>query len=241
MSLGAGCLMVVLCILVPATAWADWLLLLHSEAGSRFGDNWEAKIEVEGKFRDNMREYYDLEVMPWAAYRFTAWFKFGLGWRELVWRTNRAGYTKQVENDRGAQTYSQVSGHYWQVEHRPLADFMFTVTAWLITIEERLRVEYRQIENQDAFFRYRNRLRLRPPWKWTEYELRPWVAWEGYYEDNPSWPPGERLNRHRLFIGLDALIDSKIKTGGYYYYEYVLLNGEWGYNNEIGLEISMAY
>lgn len=235
----------ILCVLSPVLllllglprAEADWLLLLHTEAGGKLTENWEAKVEVEAKFRDNMSEYYDFETMPWAAYRFTDWFKLGAGWRELYSRKNEEVYTAIV----GDGDQAPVADHYWQVEQRPLVDFMFNVKPASWTLEDRVRVEYRRIEEQDEYFRYRNRFRVRPPWSWTRAEIKPWVAWEAYYEDNPDLDSGDRLNRHRLYVGLGAKVTRVIKAGCYYYREEALKDGEWEPNNEIGLEMSLSY
>ena len=202
---------------------ADWLLLLHSEAGGKLGTNFEAKVETEAKFRNDMSEYYDLEVMPWVAYRFTDWFKLGLGWRELYARK------------------SNPADHKWYLEQRPVADFMFTMKPGDWTVEDRLRVEYRNRADADAYFRYRNRLRLRPPWKWTKADIQPWTAWEVYYENNPELNPDDRLNRHRFYVGLGARLTPTVKTGCYYFWENVLSSAGWQYNNQIGLEISWTY
>ena len=222
-------------------AEADWLLLLHTEGGGKLTENWEAKVEAEAKFRDNMSEYYDFETMPWAAYRFTDWFKLGAGWRELYGRKNEEVYKPVAGEENKAPIYTPVGDHYWQVEQRPLADFMFTAqpTSW--TLEDRVRVEYRCVEDQDEYFRYRNRFRVKPPWSWTRAEIKPWVAWEAYYEDNPDMESGDRLNRHRLYVGLGAKVTRVIKAGCYYYREEVLKDDEWDTNNEIGLEMSLNY
>ena len=228
---------------MPA-ANADWLLLLHAENGGKLDDNWEAKVETEAKFRDNMSEYYDFEAMPWLACRFTDWFKLGIGWRELYSRNNTIISKLQPSKTTPSPApaaYQKVSDHYWCVEQRPLVDFMFTMKPGPVTVEERLRVEYRDIEDREAFIRFRNRLRLRPPWKWTKADIQPWVAWEGYYENAPRLAQSDRLNRHRFFLGLGAKLTPRLKTGCYYYREAVLKNDRWDDNNEIGFEITAAY
>jgi hypothetical protein len=96
------------------------------------------------------------------------------------------------------------------------------------------------IEDIDAYFRYRNRLRLIAPRAWTKAEIRPWVAWETYYEDCPDWE-GDRWNRNRLYMGLGVKLSETIRTGCYYYWENVSNNGASESNNEIGLELGIAY
>ncbi len=223
-------------VLVPETAKADWLLLLHADASGKLGQDWEGKVETEVKFRNNMSEYYDLEAMPWVAYRLTEWFRMGLGWRELFSRKDAEIFSGEVTSDSETPSLRRVSDHYWWVEHRPLTDFMFAAKPWHVTLEDRVRVEFRNFQGQPGYFRYRNRVRFRPPWTWTKAELQPWLAWEAYYEDNRDWAAGDRLNRHRLYVGLAAKLTGTVRVGSYYYWERVLLSGAWVSNNEIGLE-----
>ena len=231
----------VLLIFWPGVAWADMLLLLHVDAGGKLGSSCEVKIDIETKFRKNMSEHYDLEGMPWVACRVTEWFKIGLGWRELYSRTNTEIYKLKSTESSGSTAYQKVSNHYWQVEHRPLLDLMFTEKPGGWTLDERLRIEYRQLQKKAPFFRYRGRLRVRPPWKWTVAEIQPWLAWEMYYEDNAELKASDRLNRHRIYIGLGLKATSALRFGGYYYWEELRQKGKWGSNQEIGLETGFAF
>jgi hypothetical protein len=137
--------LVVMLLLFATTSRADWLLLLHTDAQGKLSERWEAKVETEVKFRDDMSEFYDTEVMPWIAYRFTDWFKLGLGWRQLYSRKNIVLYQPENGEDGNVSSYEQVASHYWQVEQRPLMDFMFGVKPKAWTLEDRIRVEYRRI------------------------------------------------------------------------------------------------
>lgn len=215
-----GFCFVILAVLCPSASRADSLLLLHEDVQVKLSERWEAKLEVESKYRDYMSQYYDLEVMPWAAYRFTDWFKLGAGWRTLFGR--------------------KVESHDWDTEQRPLMDFIFKkkIEAW--TAEDRVRVEYRNLKHADAYFRYRNRLRFTAPWVWTKARITPWVAWETYYEDSPDWV-GHRWNRHRYFAGIGVKPHKSVKFGCYYYWENLLKNGEWKANNEIGFDVSLLF
>lgn len=207
-------------LLLPLQSRADSLLLLHEDVQAKLSERWEAKVEVESKYRNDMSEYYDFEFMPWLAYRFTDWLKLGMGWREL---------------------YSRKAGsHNWDVEHRPLTDFILRTNLKAWTMENRLRVEYRDIEHTDAYFRYRNRLRFISPLAWTKAEIKPWAAWETYYENSADWE-GDRWNRHRYYAGLGAKINKSVKAGCYYYWENLLKSGAWKSNNEIGFDISVAF
>ena len=219
--------------LAMPTARADWLMLWHAEAGGRLSERWEVKVESEVKFRQDMSEFYDSEIMPWVAYRFTPRFKLGAGWRQL--------YGRQNEEWPAPDPDTAARDHYWLVEQRPLLDFMTTVLPGPWTVDHRLRVEYRDVEYRNAYFRYRNRVRLRAPWSWTAREIKPWVAWEGYYEDDPGIPSGDRMNRHRFFVGLGADLREKLKAGAYYYVEEALKSGDWSTNHEIGFDVTAVF
>jgi hypothetical protein len=239
--IAASCLWFVIVLTLPTLGVkADWLGLLHADAGGSLGGNWDAKVEIETKWRSDMSEQYDFEAMPWVGYRLSKWFRLGLGWRELYSRKNTAIFNKQSMGSPPSPTYLQVSDCDWQVEHRPVADIILTIKSGIWKVENRLRTEYREVQDQDAYFRYRNRLRLESPWRWTRAEVKPWLAWEAYYENNPDWDSGDRLNRHRFFVGLNARLTSVLQIGGYYYWERALRNNVWESNHEIGLGITLA-
>jgi hypothetical protein len=217
-----------------SNALADHLLLIHTECASNFEKHWDAKIEIEAKFRHTMTEYYDFEAMPWLAYGFTKWFKFGLGYRTLLSKNPTAIYEMV-----SGQSNRKISDHVWQIENRPVADLMLSVRLMKWSLEERLRTEYRCLDNKDPFFRWRDRIRIRPPWSWSTLAIQPWIAWEGYYENNPSLPPGERLNRHRFFIAFSSKLRPSIRMGCYHYWELVLAKGKWGGNSELGFDVDV--
>jgi hypothetical protein len=238
----ALCLWLLIGMILPMSGVkSDWLGLLHADAGGSLGGNWDAKVEIETKWRSDISEHYDLEAMPWVGYRFNKWFKLGLGWRELYSRKNTAIFNKQSMESPPSPTYLQVSDCYWQVEHRPVADVILTIKSGIWKVENRLRTEYREVQDEDAYFRYRNRLRLESPWCWTRAKVKPWLAWEAYYENNPYWDSGDRLNRHRFFVGLNARLTSILQIGGYYYWERARRSDVWESNHEIGLGITLAY
>lgn len=209
-------------------------MLLHTDASGKVGERLEAKVEEEIKFRDHMSEFYDAEVMPWVAYTCTDWFKLGLGWRLLYDR-------KKSADDDDAADETEPPPREWAVESRPLLDLMFNrrIGAW--GWDDRVRIENRRKEDADPYFRFRNRLRARAPWKWTRAEWNPWTAWEGYFENDPRLERGDRLNRHRWYVGLSGRLSRSVKAGCYYYAERVLQSDTWASNNEIGLEIGLVY
>lgn len=71
------------------------------------------------------------------------------------------------------------------------------------TLDWRNRYEYRDKEGADrAWLRFRNRLRLKTPWQWTDWKVSPYASCELYYEDRHGLAKNRRLNQTRNLIGL---------------------------------------
>lgn len=91
----------------------------------------------------------------------------------------------------------------WRYENRPTLDLLFKHSYEGFTLDWRNRYEYRDKEGADReWMRFRNRLRLRTPWKWTDWKISPYVSEELYYEDRHGLAKDKRLNQMRSLVGL---------------------------------------
>ena len=91
----------------------------------------------------------------------------------------------------------------WRYENRPTVDLLFKYAYEGFTLDWRNRYECRDKEGADReWLRFRNRLRLRTPWKWTEWKVSPYVSSETYYEDRHGLDKNKRFNQLRSFVGV---------------------------------------
>lgn len=156
------------------------------DIGTNTLDTIEAKIEGEWRFGDDASEFYYQHADVGLNFKklFVPWFNFGVFYRQ-VWEY------KHSSDD-----------NYWFDEYRPHFDpeVSFKVDGW--SIKDRFRVELRyfdeDISGKDDVVRLRNKLTIKPPAKWTEWAITPYVADEIFWEEHE-----DGIYRNRLYLGLE--------------------------------------
>ena len=101
-------------------------------------------------------------------------------------------------------------------EQRPTLDVTFKTKLDSWGIDDRNRFEWRMKDDGgDDYLRYRNRLRVKSPWKLTAFKINPYAHAEGFIEDKPGLSGGDMFNRYRLTGGVSAEFAKNIKNGLY--------------------------
>lgn len=156
------------------------------DVGKENLDSVKAKIEGEWRFGDDVSEFYYAHADLGLTFKklFAEWFNFGIAYRQ-VWEYQHAA-----------------SGNYWFDEYRPHFDpeVSFKINGW--SIKDRFRIELRyfdhDVSGKDDVIRLRNKLSLKPPIKWTEWAITPYVADEIFLEEHK-----DGIYRNRFYLGLD--------------------------------------
>ena len=226
-------------LLCGSAAWAyddgDWQLWTKFEAGGKTECGMEPKIEQEFRFGDSMSEYWYTETFLSLGYKITDWFKPVVGFATVAERSNTPRYQKSGE------TYSEKSDHFWKSEQDPRLDLYFSGKLQGWGLEDRVRMEYRNKDDDPSYMRYRNRVKVNSPWEWTEIKIKPYAAWEVNYEDDSDKDSEDRLNRHRLYAGIGAKIRKQGKAGLYYMWENNKKAGEWTNINVLGADLGFSF
>jgi len=217
----------------------DWQLWLRLAASGNLVGKTNIQLEEETRMGDDMDEYAEQHLLGLLYYPLTDWLKVGGGTRTVFARTNRDIYT--AKSSGGETTYTPVpdGDHYWRQEDRPTIDVTFakTLAGWLI--EDRNWLEYRMKEGEDDYFRYRNRLQVKAPWKWTRYAINPVVSVEPHYSDKDESPDWDRV---WYTGGVDAKITKLINAGVYYRLQSdKLADGSHRDYNILGLMMSLKF
>jgi len=243
----AGLLVVAIMFAAPATSKAyddgDFQVWIKAGASGSLSNGISIKIEEEVRYGDDGSEFYDEETLLLVTIPATDWLNIGLGYRIAQERKNKAVVTPGTA-DNGTISYSNVGdgAHYWQNEERPICDLVFhkKVSGW--GVEDRTRFEWRMKDDgKDDYMRFRNRLKVKSPYKLTNLAINPYAAWEAFYEDKDELSGSDKLNRHRFYIGVGAKLSDHIK-GGLYYLLQTDRNGDnWKNTNVAGLEIAASF
>lgn len=217
----------------------DWQLWVRLAASGSFVGKTTIQLEEETRIGDDMNEYAEQHLLGFVHYPVADWLKVGAGMRCVFARTNRDIYTAKSKD--GQTTYTAVPGgdHYWRQEDRPTLDLTLSKTLAGWVIEDRNWLEYRMKEGEDDYFRYRNRLQVKSPWKWTRYALNPVASVEPHYSDKDESPDWDRV---WYTAGVDAKITKLINAGVYYRLQSdKLADGSHRDYNILGLMMSLKF
>lgn len=150
----------------------DWKII---DVKKDYLDTVEAKVETEFRWGDNVGELYYYHGDFGISFNklFEKWFSFGLNYRQVY----------------------ELKDSDWVVEHRPYINGTIKINLGEWELSNRSRFEYRDTETYNAW-RYRNLTALIFPWKFTSWNIRPYVADEIFYDFHV-----DELNRNRLYAG----------------------------------------
>jgi hypothetical protein len=195
----------------------DAQLWLKFYAEGKLPRGFSVAVEEELRYQDDMREFYDEESYFIVKFDATDWLNIGLGYRVVQERKNKTVYTAKTADD-GSRSYGAVGDgdHYWQKEERPTIEVTLKTKLDAWSLDDRNRFEWRMKDDGgDAYLRYRNRLRVKSPWKLTALKINPYAYAEGFVEDKPGLSGGDMFNRYRLATGVAGQFTKNIKSGLY--------------------------
>jgi len=240
-------MLAVIVLLAPAVCEAaddgDFQVWLKAAASGKFDNGIGVKIEEELRYSEDAGMLFDEESFLLVTIPATDWLKVGLGYRAVQERKEATVVTPETAED-GTVVYENVGDgdHYWQHEQRPIGQLVFKTKAGDWGVEDRVRAEWRMKDDGKADYpRFRNRLKVKSPWKLTDLNVNPYLAWEAFYENKEGLASSEKLNRHRYYAGIGARLTDHLKGGIYYMMQNDLKKGEWKDTNVAGLEIGVSF
>jgi hypothetical protein len=199
---------------VVAAGGNDWEFWNNDSVDWAIAENWKAKIAAEFKFDDDMSNHYYSHVDAGVSNRLREWFSYGINYR-------------YIDED---------SGSGWKTEHRPYGTGTFYWKWGNVSLADRNRLEYRDREAKSNTWRYRNRTMLKPPQKWTGFQIQPYFSGELFYQFNESsW------NQYRLAAGLASRLMNLLKLNIYYMLKSSKSNDDWTNTNILGLNLGLAF
>lgn len=192
----------------------DWEFWNNDFVDWSLTENWKARVAVEFKFNDDMSNHYYNHVDAGVSRKLSEWFRLGFNYR-------------YIDED---------SGSGWNTEHRPYVTGAFAWKWGKVRLTNRNRLEYRDREASSNTWRYRNRLLIRPPQKWTRYKIQPYFSGELLYQFSvSSW------NQYRLRAGLGARLTELLQMDLYYMLKSSESNNDWTNTNIIGLNLGLLF
>jgi hypothetical protein len=153
--------------------------------------NASSRLALEEEFRwgDNAEEFYYHHYDLGFFYDAGKHVNIGMGYRQIF--EKKSGVFKAENAPYGTATLS------WEA-----AGFK---------VDDRSRLEYRHFDYQTDSWRYRNKITVKAPWKFTKWEIQPYAADEIFLGLN-----GINLNQNRVSAGLGFKIIKRLKGEIYY-------------------------
>jgi len=201
---------------IPAFAFEDGDLQVWNAESveGRLNDHLKLKLEEELRFGDNAGELYYTHTEGGITVSVTDSLDLGMKYRQI---------------------YEKKNGK-WKEENRP--HFNATVK-WVgqgFKFKDRNRIEYRDCEDKQDTFRYRNKLSIDFPVRWTRFNIQPYIADEIFIDFE-----GEKFNRNRFYAGFKAKLFKHLKTDIFYLWQSSEKSDKWIDYNVIGVKVKAVF
>jgi hypothetical protein len=182
-----------------------------------FKINKDSKFAFEEEFRwgDNASEFYYHHYDVGFFYSLEKWLNIGGGYRHI---------------------YELKKGKF-KLENDPylVATLLGDIEGF--KIEDRNRLEYRHFDYQDDSWRYRNKVTMKLPWKFTKLEIQPYLSDEVFI----SFDGATELSQNRFSPGLAFNLTKNLKAEIYYMLQSSKSSDRWTDANVLGTKLKLAF
>ncbi len=181
--------------------------------------NKDFRLDVEEELRwvNNASEYSYNHTDVGLTYKSIAdWLDVGINYR-------------YIEARKG-------SSNPWKAEHRPHLNATIKGMWDDVKLSSRSRLEYRNKENDNYSWRYRNKFKAVIPVELTSLKLKPYIADEIFISFN-----SEDFNAHRLYAGLSTEVGRNLSADFYYLWLTSESNNDWINFNILGFSLKYKF
>lgn len=217
-------LAVVSFLLIPFSGYAyedgDWQYWNTESVTVKLTDKINAYVEEEFRFGDNVSEFYYQHSHLQLNFTITDWFTLAPAYRQVF-----ELYTKSNTEDD------------WFTEYRPMVNGTVRCKWEDWELSNRIRVSYRMFDiDKDDVWRFRNKITIKSPWKWTKLKINPWVADEIFLEEHQSG-----IYRNRFYAGIGLKLTEHLKGDVFYLWQSSEKGNSWTDYNVIGTKLKIVF
>ncbi|HIE05491.1 MAG TPA: DUF2490 domain-containing protein [bacterium (Candidatus Stahlbacteria)] len=203
-----------LLMVITVLAFGDWQFWNTESIEGKLAENWKVKLEEEFRFTDGIKEFYYHHTDGSLTYRLTDWFYPGLNYRQI---------------------YEKKDGE-WEEEKRPHFSGTFKWKWQDFKFKDRNRFEYRIRKEKNDVWRYRNKLSLIFPIRWTKLMIQPYLADEVFINLENA-----EFSRNRLYAGINLRFFSHLKTVIFYLWQTSNKDSGWIDYNIVGAKLKVEF
>ncbi|MFC1624469.1 DUF2490 domain-containing protein [Candidatus Omnitrophota bacterium] len=188
----------------------------NSESASwKIGSDWKVTLEEEFRLGDDATNLYYNHTDLGAAYSGLAdWITVGAHYRHIL-------------EDKNSD---------WKEENRPHLNATLKWKAHDVSFGNRARLEYRNREDAENYWRYRNKFSIKPPIKLSRFEIKPYIEDEIFYDFDE-----ETLNRNRLYGGFSLRLIKNLSGQIYYLWESTESSDKWNDTHVLGTKLKLSF
>lgn len=189
-----------------------------STANVTFDSDKDWKITFEEEFRfgdDGGHLYYQHSDLGFVYKSLADWIDVGFNYR---------------------QVFEKDSKGTWRPENRPHLNITLKGKLFDIDLTDRSRLEYRDRENKEDIWRYRNKFSVKLPLELTALKLQPYLADEVFVDFY-----GDRINRNRLYSGVSFKLSKNIRGEVFYVWQTSKSGGGWKDISVIGTKLRFYF
>ena len=189
-----------------------------SSAGFSFDINkdWKAVVTEEIRIGESVQNFYRHHTDVGFVYGGLAdWLDLGFNYR---------------------QVYGKDSSSSWMEEHRMLLNATLKGNFLGIDFTDRSRFEYRDRDNKNDGWLYRNKFTLKFPMELTTLKLKPYIADEVYFTLDEA-----DYTRNRLYAGFSINLAENLKGNVFYLWQSTRDSGKYIDINVIGTYLTFSF
>jgi len=177
----------------------------------------DAKVAFEEEFRwgNNADLFYYHHYDVGFFYNLKKYFNIGGGYRHV---------------------YEFKKGKF-KLENEPYVTATLLWDLKGLKFEDRSRLEYRYFDYQTDSWRYRNKVTLKLPWKFSKLEIQPYLSDEIFI----SFSKIDELNQNRFSSGFSMNLTKNLKAEIYYMLQSAKSSGKWVDTNVLGTKLKISF
>jgi len=187
----------------------------HKEKQSKkINDFYKIVMEEEFKFGDNAHDFYAYYIDAGLLRKINNFLDISLNYR---------------------QAYKKKDGKFKR-ENRPHLNF-FLKGEWKgFEFEDRNRFMYRHFDYQDDYARYTNKICVVFPWKFSRFNIRPYIEEEAFINLNE-----EGFSENEFTAGFLMSLTKNIKAEIYYLLQHSQESDHWPRTNVFGTTLKISF
>ena len=214
-------LIVILCAIYskPCFAFDDGDFQWWTSAGASFEINkdWKCTFEEEFRLGDDAGElYYHHSDLGFVYGGFADWIDLGFNYRQVFARADSAGE--------------------WKQENRPHLNVTLKGQLFDLSVSNRSRFEFRDREDNEDHWRYRNKFTVKVPLELTELKLKPYVADEVFIPLND-----DNISINRVYAGVSFEVLENMTGEVFYLWQSSRAPGDWNDTNVLGTRLKFRF